>query len=344
MSLQSNAKEHPLVSVCIANYNGEKLLDACIASVQAQQFDGSIEILVHDDASTDASLEVLTSRHPDVLVIASDRNVGYCCSNNRMAARASGVYLLLLNNDAELRPDAIQTLVKAADRACEPLVLSLPQYDRESGRLVDFGVRLDLLHTPVANRSMPPRRLAYVQAACMFVRRETWAALGGFPEWMGSNAEDLYFCAQIRLRGGLVQVAADSGYDHRQGVSFGGNRLREGPLQTTYRRRYLSERNRAAVVLVCTPTPAAWAFFCVHLMLLLIEGGLLSMIKFDAKVWTLIYWPAVRDAVHKLTVLRDARRTTQATRTVGFWTYVRVLDPVPHKLLLLFRHGLPRFR
>ena len=49
----------PRVSVCIANYNGEDLLPDCIDSVLSQQAD--IEILVHDDASTDGSLALLAA-------------------------------------------------------------------------------------------------------------------------------------------------------------------------------------------------------------------------------------------------------------------------------------------
>lgn len=334
----------PLVSVCIANYNGEALLDECIQSVLAQDFDRGVEILVHDDASTDASLRLLEERYGDVIVIPSVENVGYCVSNNRLVARASGEYVLLLNNDAALRVDALRALMLAAGERDVPFVLTLPQYDQRTGALVDLGVRLDLLHTPVANRNVDCDRLAYVQGACLFMRRDAWLELGGFPEWMQSNVEDTYLCTRVRLVGGWIGVAPGSGYDHRQGTSFGGNRMDGPQLTSTYRRRYLSERNRASLVLTCTPGPLAWPLYGLHLVLLLAEGLLLSLLKFDQKVWAAIYWAATRDSLGMFARLRAARREVQAGRKIGLWSYLRVLDPVPHKVVLFLRHGLPRLR
>jgi GT2 family glycosyltransferase len=335
---------HPVVSVCIANYNGENLLDDCIRSVRAQEFAGAVEILVHDDASTDHSLAILASRHPDVIVMPSQDNVGYCESNNRLASRARGEYLLLLNNDAALRQGALRALVDAAKAAPPLCVLTLAQYDWTSGRLVDLGVRLDFMHTPVANLDRDCARIAYVQGACLFIRRDAWELLGGFPDWMESNAEDTYLCTVARLHGGVVRVIAGSGYDHRQGASFGGNRNRVRQLRTTYRRRYLSERNRASLVFVCTPTWLAWPCYALQLITLVVEGTLVTVAKPSFAAWKRIYWAAVRDSLGMFPRLRRARCSVQAGRRIGFLRYVSVFDWAPHKLVVLFRHGLPELR
>ncbi len=334
----------PDVSVCIANYNGEDLLDACISSVRNQDFDGTIEILVHDDASVDGSLAVLAERHADVIVLPSTRNVGYCASNNRMVAEAKGQYLLLLNNDATLRSDALRTLFSAGRQIAVPFALSLPQYDQVTSALVDRGVRLDLLHAPCANQVEACEKLAYVQGACFFIRRSDWLRLGGFPEWMQSNAEDTYLCAVVRLVGGRIQVAEGSGYDHRQGTSFGGNRIHESGLSTTYKRRYLSERNRAGLVLVCTPGPLAWILYAIQLLTLLVEGAVLAALMLDWRAWRLIYWAAVKDSLMLLGTLRVARRQIQGMRVIGLWAYLKVTVPVIHKIRLLWSFGLPRLR
>ena len=80
----------PRISVCIANYNGVNVLGDCIDSVLAQTTDAPVEIIVHDDASTDASLQLLRERYPQVELIASEANVGFCIANNRMVAQAQG--------------------------------------------------------------------------------------------------------------------------------------------------------------------------------------------------------------------------------------------------------------
>ena len=53
--------DRPVVSVCIANYNGREVLAECLESVFAQRFAGTLEVIVHDDASTDGSEELATA-------------------------------------------------------------------------------------------------------------------------------------------------------------------------------------------------------------------------------------------------------------------------------------------
>gem|GEM_PF-3707662 len=84
--------------------------------MRAQAFAAEVEIIVHDDASTNASAAHIRTHHPDVRLIESAENVGFCIANNRMAAAARGRYLLLLNNDATLLPDALETLRAEAER------------------------------------------------------------------------------------------------------------------------------------------------------------------------------------------------------------------------------------
>lgn len=334
----------PLISICIANYNGEDLLDDCLTSIYKQDAAHEIEILIHDDASTDRSLDVITLRHPTVLVVKSTNNVGYCKSNNRLVEKAQGKYILLLNNDAALRPQALQALLAHADSMPEASIISLSQYDWHSKSRVDLGVRLDIFHTPFANMEPECEDLAYVQGACMFMERETWQQLGGFPDWMESNAEDLYICTLLRLRGGKISIAPGSGYDHRQGTSFGGNSIRNGRLSTTYRRRYLSERNRASLIFVCTPTVLAWALYFFQITNLALEGALLSALKRSLQPMRSIYIPAMIDSLRIFKALRNIRRNVQANTRISLWGYLRILAPVPHKIILLFKHGLPALK
>ena len=131
------------VSVCIANYNGIDLIDACIDSVRRQDCGAAVEIIVHDDASSDGSADYIHAHNPDARLIASETNVGFCVANNRMAAAARGRYLLLLNNDAVLFPDALSTLYGAAQAMGRPAILRLPQYDAQTGELSTSVVSLD---------------------------------------------------------------------------------------------------------------------------------------------------------------------------------------------------------
>jgi GT2 family glycosyltransferase len=334
----------PVCSICIANYNGTALLEDCLASIHAQRGDVPAEIIIHDDASTDGSVEWIRARHPEVVLLASRENVGFSIANNRMVACARGEFVLLLNNDAALYPDALESLLAEANRQSSCGILTLPQYDWKSGELVDRGCRLDPFYNPVPNLKPSRHEVAITIGACLFMRRQLWNDLGGFPEWIGSIAEDMYICCLARLRGYTVVVTPASGYRHHQGASFGGNRVDEGKLKTTFRRRALSERNKTAVMVICTPTALVWPLLAIHFIALGVEGAVLTALKGSGRVWREIYQPTLGYILRAPGWLRSLRREAQATRQVGLRRYLRCFVLMPRKLVLLRRYGVPSLK
>lgn len=329
-------------SVCIANYNGLGLIDACIASVRAQAGGIPIEIIVHDDASADGSTAHIRDRHPDVRLIESRENVGYCVANNRMAAAAKGEYLLLLNNDAKLLPDALATLLAEAGRLKAPAILSLPQYDAGSGALLDIGSLLDPFFNTVPNLDPQRQDVGFVAGACLWIPKCLWDELGGFPEWFGSIGEDLYLCCRARLAGYPVRALDRSGYRHGVGASFGGGKVRGGRLATTFRRRALSERNRIGVMTMTCPSPVVQLLLPLHVLVLLLEGAALSLLKWDRAYITKIYLPALRTLLRQRGRLLEGRRACMAQRKLGVVRFFSTFVAMPHKLRMLLRHGLPQ--
>lgn len=334
----------PVCSICIANYNGESLLADCIDSIHAQDCDFPFEVLVHDDASTDASLALLRERYPQVEVITSTSNVGFCIANNRLADRARGDFLLLLNNDAALAPDALSTLFAHAQRQQPAGILTLPQYDWETNELVDRGCLLDPFYNPVPNLAPDRTDVAMVIGACLWIPRSLWHELGGFPKWFESIAEDMYLCCRARLAGYPVEVTAGSAYRHRQGQSFGGNRASAGRLSTTYRRRRLSERNKTYVLAVCTPAPWVWLLLPLHLLALLAEGVLLTLVKREPRVWGEIYAQVCPALIRNFDNLHRHRHADQSIRRISFGAYFKCFTAMPRKLRMAIRHGLPDLR
>jgi len=95
-----------LVSVVIPCHNYGRFLAAAIESVLAQQY-SPIELIVVDDGSTDETLAV-ASRYHDLRYI-HQRNLGASAARNRGLEAASGEFILFLDADDELTPDAIET-------------------------------------------------------------------------------------------------------------------------------------------------------------------------------------------------------------------------------------------
>lgn len=341
-SAPAEGTDDPVCSICIANYNGMEVIDDCMRSVREQEGGIAVEILVHDDASSDGSAVHIRDRYPEAKLIVSESNVGFCVANNRMAAEARGKYLLLLNNDAALFPDALQTLLAEANRLDQPAILSPPQYDAASGELIDIGSVLDPFLNPVPNRDPSRGEVGMVIGACLWIPKALWQELDGFPEWFGSIGEDLYLCCRARLAGYPVRALGRSGYRHRVGASFGGGKAIAGRLVTTFRRRALSERNKTFVMVITHPLPLLALVLPVHLLLLLAEGVLLSAIRRQREFLVKIYLPALVAIFQKQTPVWRIRRTVQENRRVPLQTYLSAMTPWPHKLQMLFKHGLPK--
>lgn len=331
----------PKVSILIANYNGINIIDACIASVLNQNCSFPLEIIVHDDASSDGSATYISNTFPEVTLIASDRNVGFCIANNRMASVARGEYLLLLNNDATLLPEAISVLAKEAVALSQPAILTLPQYDANTGHLLDAGSMLDPFLNAVPNHHVVSQSIGIAIGACFWLPKPLWNALGGFPDWFGSIGEDLYLCCLARLWGFPVRVVGASGFKHQVGTSLGGGKVTHGRLNTNRKRRALSERNKSYVMLLIMPTSLLIAIFPLQQLLLIAEGLVLFLLKREPALWAAIYAPIIPTLWKQRPFLMQLRREIQMKRRVTLVQWLDAFTPVPYKLRMLIKHGLP---
>jgi glycosyltransferase involved in cell wall biosynthesis len=97
------------VSVVIPCYNYGRFLACAIESVLAQRYT-DFELIVVDDGSTDDTSAV-AAQYPDVRCLRQ-RNLGESEARNRGAGLAGGEFLLFLDADDELTPDAIRTSVQ----------------------------------------------------------------------------------------------------------------------------------------------------------------------------------------------------------------------------------------
>jgi GT2 family glycosyltransferase len=332
----------PICSVCIANYNGIGIIDNCIRSVLEQEGDLSVEIIIHDDASNDGSAEYIRTHYPNVKLIESKENVGFCISNNRMVEASHGQFILLLNNDAELFPNALCTLLDAAQIAGNPSILGLPQYDASNGELIDRGSLFDPFLNPIPNLNMQCSEVGMIMGACLWMPRSLWIELGGFPKWFGSLAEDMYLSCLARLWGYPVCVLPDSGFRHWVGMSFGGGKVLDKRLVTSTKRRALSERNKTFVMVLIYPAVIFHLIFPLHLLMLLLEGTFLALINLNLKIFHEIYWNCFKCLWHERGRLLKLRRELQTRRAIGIRNFLRVFTPLPHKLRMLIRHGFPQ--
>jgi len=106
----------PELSYLVVNTDGRDYLMRCLDAIEETQPAGvSSEILVLDNASTDGSADAVHGLGQKIELIELDRRTGKAENDSTLLRRARGRFCLLLNEDSELRPGAVEALMSALD-------------------------------------------------------------------------------------------------------------------------------------------------------------------------------------------------------------------------------------
>nr|WP_262910085.1 glycosyltransferase family 2 protein [Chryseobacterium gleum] len=123
------------LSVIIVNYNVTQLLRSCLQSLQKYILEIEYEVIVIDNASTDASWQELIIEFPNIHFISSETNGGFSKANNQAIRTAKGEYILLLNPDTELEGFYMTELLDFADAQPSFGCLGVRMHDAEGNFL-----------------------------------------------------------------------------------------------------------------------------------------------------------------------------------------------------------------
>jgi len=225
------------VSFIIINWNTRQLLQDCLNSVMERSQGHTVEIIVVDNASSDGSAEMVREQFPQVRLIANPVNVGFARANNQGAQIARGRYLLLLNTDAFLKPNALEKLLELARR--EPKLglvgarllnpdgsfqashTRFPNLAREFFTLSGLGRllwgRFYPSYGPEVERG--PRVIDYVEGACLLIRRDVYAQVNGLDEGYFMYSEEVDLCYAMRRAGWQVWYHPEACVTHLGGAS-----------------------------------------------------------------------------------------------------------------------------
>jgi hypothetical protein len=102
------------ISVILVSYNTAAMTKEALAKLFASVGNFEMEVFVIDNASRDHSAEVLKT-YPNIKLIENSQNVGFGRANNQALPFIKGRYVLLLNTDAFIEPDAIDKTIKYMD-------------------------------------------------------------------------------------------------------------------------------------------------------------------------------------------------------------------------------------
>ncbi len=189
------------ISVIIPAFNAARWLSAAVASVRAQTRPPA-EIVIVDDGSTDGTGELGRSFGGEVRCV-SRTNGGLAAARNTGAAATSGEWLLFLDADDVLTPDALASLARTAESSHAGVVYGFVLQRRGE------ATETRLHGLPYAVGSPPAPAKAHFwwtpipTAGAALIRRRLNEQVGGFDENF-RQVED----AEYWLRCGVIAAFA----------------------------------------------------------------------------------------------------------------------------------------
>lgn len=233
--MPANASPLPLprVSIIIPNWNGATLLPTCLRALQQQTF-RDFEIVVVDNASSDASRELLARDFQNARVIALNENRFFAGAVNEGIRQTQGEIVVLLNNDTEAEATWLENLIHALDAnpragmAATKLRLfdareklhSAGDFFRVDGTPGNRGV-WEMDNGQYDNPQSPPPLFGVCGGACAY-RRAMLDAIGLFDEDLQFNCEDVDLNWRARLAGYECVLAPNALVYHMLSASGGG--------------------------------------------------------------------------------------------------------------------------
>ena len=222
-------RENPVVSVLIPVYNQIDYTLKCLASIKQYLPTVTIEIVVADDCSTDATPEVL-AQVEGITVVRHQENLGFLRSCNRAVDSCCGDFIFLLNNDTMVHDGWLDKLVETFSAHPDAgLVGSKLVYPdgtlQEAGGIVwkdasgwNYGRNGD----PDAPEFNYFREVDYVSGAAILFPRALFLTLGKFDENLApAYYEDTDFAFSVRKNGKKVYFQPASVITHFEGKSHG---------------------------------------------------------------------------------------------------------------------------
>jgi len=246
------AKTNPDLSIVIVNWNAGDLLAQCLESVVTSlnlqipkllpqstilhlpSF--TFEVWVVDNVSIDGSANMVRAHFPWVRLVENRENVGFGRANNQAIRKSEGRYVLLLNPDTEVKPGALETLVRfmevhpqagAAgprllnpDGVLQPSCHPSPTLPRELWRLFHLDKLWPYSLYPMTEWDLNlPRRVDVVQGACLLLRREALDQVGLFDEDYFIYSEEVDLCYRLGQAGWPLYWAPEAEVIHYGGQS-----------------------------------------------------------------------------------------------------------------------------
>jgi GT2 family glycosyltransferase len=197
------------VDVAVVSHDGRQTLPRVLGCLRASGMPAD-RLTVYDIASTDGTRDWIAAEWPAVRVVTIAANDGPNPARNLAIREATRPWLLLVDSDAYLRPEAPAALRAAAGGdASIGAVVPVVVHERDPSRIQYAGSRLHFLCeaiTPYADRPIATRgdQVADIGTApgvCFLVNVAAARHVGAFDPRYFMGKEDGEFCFRLRAGG-----------------------------------------------------------------------------------------------------------------------------------------------
>ena len=234
-----------LLSICIVSLQARDYLKGCLRSISSHPPQGEFEIIVVDNGSTDGTQDMLQAEFPQARLIVNPTNLGFAVPMNQALRAARGAYLLLLNPDTLVHPEALDRLItfmgaQPETGICGPKVLNTdgtlqkPCRRGESTPWAAFSYFLGLSALFPHSRLFGGYLMSYMDedathtvaglsGSCMLIRREVVGQIGFLDERFFAYQEDADYCFRARQAGWNIYYVPTAQITHYGGE--GGSRV-----------------------------------------------------------------------------------------------------------------------
>ncbi len=199
------------LSIITVTYNSEKNIGALLDSIYKERTKLSLEVIVIDNQSADASVDVAKKHKIKPTVIRMDTNAGFSAAVNRGISLSKGEYYLLLNPDTVVLPGALKKLLDFA-KDTDPLGAVAPRLLNPDGKpqasvykfpTIWNAVRKDFFNCQNCfGKYLPDNRIQQVEVAVMaafLIPKSTVNVVGGLNEKYFLYYEDFDYCRKLHL-------------------------------------------------------------------------------------------------------------------------------------------------
>jgi GT2 family glycosyltransferase len=248
-----NATIHNLVSIIVVNWNGERYIKQCLASVMKQTYP-NIEAIVVDNGSHDKSVATIKKYFPEVRLVTLPQNVGFAKANTIGLGQAQGEFICLLNNDAVAHVKWVQELTKAAKARPEVAACASKMLNYRHRKIIDSaGDGYTRMGFPDKIGSGLPHKVNYdhvreVISSCAgaaLYKRSVLGVVGFFDEDFFAYMEDIDLSLRIN-RAGYKCLYVPSAVVYHHGSASSGSKINPFTI-------YWSTRNYLPVIIKNLP-------------------------------------------------------------------------------------------